>query len=57
MFPDIGKISRLGHFKILWKRHVVNPMNESNKRFDNAMTNDVSLKQSEMKVEGHSQKK
>ena len=55
MFPDIGKISRLGHFKILWKRHIFNQLEESNK--DNVMTNDVSLKQSEVKVESHSQKK
>ena len=50
MFPDIGKISRLGHFKIIWKRHIVG-------QSDTGMTNDVAMKQSEFKVESISQKK
>ena len=24
VFPDIGKISRFGHFKIFWKRAILN---------------------------------
>lgn len=57
VFPDIGKISRFGHFKIFWKRHIVTNVEEGNKNIDNALTNDVSMKQSEVKVQALSQKK
>jgi len=50
VFPDIGKISRFWHFKIFWKRHIVTNVEEGNKNIDNALTNDVSMKQSEVKV-------
>lgn len=54
IFPDIGKISRLGHFKIVWKRQVSNGEGGS-KMIDNVETGDMSLMKSEIKVEGLSQ--
>jgi len=31
VFADIGKISRFGHFKILWKRSIMNNAEGDNK--------------------------
>ena len=41
IFPDIGKISRLGHFKISWKRNIMSNA-EVGKLAENGETREFS---------------
>ena len=54
VFPDIGKISRLGHFKIIWKRPINNNEGSVKVATENLST-DMSMLKSEVKGEGASQ--
>ena len=42
VYPDIDKISKLAHFKIVWKRHISNGNEANSKLIDNISTNELS---------------
>ena len=54
VFPDIGKVSRQGHFKIIWKRSVVNAEGAT-KITENVSAANLSQAKSESKGEFFSQ--
>ena len=46
VYPDIDKISKLSHFKVIWHRKIVSEI--ESKLIENASTNELTQKKSEV---------
>lgn len=50
VFPDIDKISKLSHFRIIWKRHISSNETTAHKQADHLnILNEPTIRKTEIK--------